>query len=100
MTRYLMASFALRMPPQPSHDERPGDSGSRATASSITSATGSVAAGLTLPVEVLMSRRHPASEIAGAPDVWSYDELARLQDDHQVRLTTADLTAALSENRP
>src|SRR5215475_4003261 len=56
-----MASFAVRMPPATlTPTRRPVASAKSRTADSITSATGGVAAGVTLPVEVLM-KSAPAS---------------------------------------
>jgi hypothetical protein len=56
-----MASFAVRMPPAAlTPTSRPVAARKSRTASSITSVTGGVAAGCTLPVEVLM-KSAPAS---------------------------------------
>ena len=55
ITRYLIASLVVRMPPAGfTPTIWPVCSRKSRTASSITSVTGSVAAGCTLPVEVLM----------------------------------------------
>ena len=53
-------------------------------ASSMTRVTGRVAAGVTLPVEVLMSRPRPPSPGSRALDVVVRLELARLEDDLEV----------------
>src|SRR5215468_542944 len=60
-TRYRMASLAARMPPAAlTPTRRPAKPAKSRTASSMTKVTGSVAAGATLPVEVLM-KSAPAS---------------------------------------
>ena len=63
VTRYLMASLLVRMPPAGLTPTcRPVAARKSRTASSMISVTGSVAAGLTLPVEVLM--KSPPASIA------------------------------------
>ena len=86
ITRYLIASLLCRMPPAGlTPTIWPVASRKSRTASSITSVTGSVAAGCTLPVEVLMKcaaghHRQPA----GPADVVVGLQLAGLEDHLEV----------------
>ena len=92
-TRYWIASLAVRMPPagfMPT--TRPVRRWKSRIASSMTSVTGSVAAGVTLPVEVLMKSAPAAmARMLRAAHVVERLELARLEDDLEVGVAAGGL---------
>ncbi len=98
ITRYLIASLLVRMPPAGFTPTCwPVASRKSRTASSITSVTGRVAAGWILPVEVLMKcaaghHRQPA----GAADVVVGLQLAGLEDHLEMRTGTVRADTGLA----